>query len=494
MKTDAKPIVLVVDDEEIVLKLLERQLSDVPAKIVPTLSPAEAIHILKSMEVAVLLCDLNMPDISGTAVLNTARDSNPNIVSIVVTAGVDMSATIKAINEGGIWKYIAKPWRQDELVELVSKALSRYETLCRQQKHLQELAVNVKTETRRLASLQGKKTLALSKAPSTSDEPAKETHDGTGLSGKKQIRIVKTGGDKGPAAEEPAAEAAKGPKPIRLVKVAATRTAPKKPKAERFAEEFQSERYKLLDVLGESPLGVVYRAEDSLLPGPVAIKILSKKILHDEKAVSTLQECAKKAMQLSHKHIVRLHAVEKAGERYFLVMELVDGQSFKDILNLYRTLPLPTVMQIGRVCADAISCAHRLQTIHGDIKPTNMLLTGDGVLKVADFGDGILTDLRKEERDPGALPYMSPERLRGEPLDGRTDVYSLGLFLYELMMGELPFPEDIADIHVLEKGPQALGELPAEVAGIFTKALAAERENRWASIEDFGRALSDASV
>jgi FixJ family two-component response regulator/predicted amino acid-binding ACT domain protein len=494
VKTESKPVILIVDDEEVVLKLLERQLAEVPAKIIPTLSPAEAIHILKSMEVAVLLCDLNMPEISGTAVLKTAREANPNIVSLVVTGGAEISATIKAINEGEIWKYITKPWRQDELVGMVVRALNRYALFSQQQNQLQEIAVNVKAETRKL-SQQGKKMLVLSKSHPPSAEPAKETQDGTAPAGKKQIRIVTKPTEKEAAAEKPAApEAEKGPKGIRLVKATSSKPAPKKTRAERFAEEFQSERYKLGTVLGESPLGVVYRASDSLLSDQVAIKILSKKIIRDEKSIAVLQECSRKAMQLSHKHIIRLHGVEKTGERYYTVMELVDGQSFKDVLNIYRKLPLPTVLQIGRVCADTLAYAYRMQMIHGDLKPTNLLLTGDGVLKVGDFGDGVLLDLQKSEWDPNMLPYMSPERLKGEGLDSRADVYSLGMILYELITGELPFPEDIADIHVLEKGPSSLEKLPAEIVGVFSKALAADRQNRWPSIEDFARALSDVAA
>ena len=128
--------VLAVDDEEAVLKLLEHQLMELRCAFIPTQSPAEAVHILQTREIAVLICDLRMPDIDGNAVMKTAREANPNIVSILLTATVDHEATIRAINEAGIWKFISKPWKRDELVSVVREGLARYSTLARQQEEL----------------------------------------------------------------------------------------------------------------------------------------------------------------------------------------------------------------------------------------------------------------------------------------------------------------------------------------------------------------------
>ncbi|MFH0880140.1 MAG: protein kinase [Lentisphaerota bacterium] len=491
IKAEPKPIVLIVDDEDPILKLLERQLSGLPAKIIPTPSPAEAIHILKSMEVAVLLCDLNMPEISGNAVLHTARDTNPNIVSIVVTGGTEISATIKAINEGGIWKFITKPWRQDELISMVRSALSRYETLCQQQKKLKALAIDVKAETRRLSFVQGlKKTQDVAQAAEA--EPAKEPIAPATSATHKQIRLVKKISETHDGADsEASAKSGKTSKTLKVIKIAAAKPSDKKPRSQRFAEEFQSTRYTLKNPLGESPVGVVFRAEDSLLASPVAIKMISRNYTRDEKALAALHERAKKAMQLSHKHIVRLHGLESSGERYFLSMELVEGQSFKDVLKIYHKLPTPTALQIGRVGADALACAHRLQIVHGDIKPSNLLLTEDGVLKITDFGDGLLSDHLKEAREPGTLFYMSPERLRGEELDGRSDVYSLAMVLFELITGELPFPLDLTDPADLEKGPDRFDILQGPLKPVLQKALSADPAQRWETVEAFSRALMD---
>ncbi len=490
MASDNRPVILIVDDDPTVLKLLGQQLEGIPAKIIPTTSPAEAIHLLKSLEVAILMCDLNMPDISGNAVLITAREANPNIVSIVITAGAGMEQTIRAINEGGIWKYVEKPWQMEKMVQHVKDGLKRSSMLHRRQKDLNALGRDVREETCRLAAQEdpARKPLIIKAAPKTSAGAPPS-------SGKPQIRIVKKGAS---ATISPAetfagqdAGPAEDPKEIRLVRKKNAPSAERPSKASQFASEFESERYRLVDVLGESAMGVVYRAEDSLLSCPVAIKVLSKKFSRDEKALAALHERARQAMQISHKHIVRLHGLEEAGPRFCLIMELVEGQSFREVLKLYHKLPLPTVLQIGKVCADSLACVHRQGMVHGDIKPSNLLLTGDGVLKITDIGDGLLADTHKGDLDPATFYYMSPERLRGEPLTAQADIYSLGMILHELVTGDLPFPEELESPRILEQGPQNLGHMPPEVSELLRKALEANVEDRWDSAETFSRALFD---
>ena len=223
----------------------------------------------------------------------------------------------------------------------------------------------------------------------------------------------------------------------------------------------------------------------------MAIKIIAKNYTQNPAAAHALQEQTRKAMQLSHKHIVRLHSLEKDAQRHFLVMELVEGQTIKDVSKLYHRLPLQTALQIGRVVAGAMTHAHRMAIHHGDIKPSNLLLTGDGVLKVTDFGDGILADLFKDAREPSTLLYMSPERHRGEPLDERSDIYSLAMVLYELISGELPFPDEIDDLASLGQGPSRWTDLPGAINDVFRKALAPDRTQRWATMEEFSRAFME---
>ena len=152
MRNDAPHTVLVVDDEEPILRLVEHHLADLPFTVIPTPSGAEALHILQNRPVSVLLCDLNMPHIDGCEVLATARKQNPNTISIVLTASSDHNQTIRAINEGGIWKFLMKPWKKEELIQMVSEGARLYAQREHQQSQLEKLAESARTTMRRRPS------------------------------------------------------------------------------------------------------------------------------------------------------------------------------------------------------------------------------------------------------------------------------------------------------------------------------------------------------
>lgn len=428
--------ILAVDDEEAVLKLLEHQLMELRCAFIPTLSPAEAVHILQTREIAVLICDLRMPDIDGNTVMKIAREANPNIVSIMLTATVDHEATIRAINEAGIWKFISKPWKRDELLSVVREGLARYSTLARQQEELTQLARDITRDARRT--------------------PKRKSRPG-------MVRRT-------------------------LQKIGFART-----NLSRRAG-LSSNRYKVVEVLGEGGMGTVYLADDLLLGMPVAIKVLGSSFTRDKGAVSTLKQEARIAMQLSHRHIVRIHNLQKSGDHFFLVMEYVRGRTFRDILKRYGKLPLETVLQVVRVSADALSYAHRHKIIHRDLKPTNLMLGEDGVLKIIDFGVSCLVGAQKFTDDIIGTPtYMSPEQIRGERLDHRTDIYSLGMIAYELLTGRQPSPDQTTASDVITVGPPDMSELPEGIAPIVEKAVAFNREDRWPTADDFSKALMKAT-
>ena len=428
--------ILAVDDEEAVLKLLEHQLMELRCAFIPTQSPAEAVHILQTREIAVLICDLRMPDLDGNTVMKLAREANPNIVSILLTATVDHEATIRAINEAGIWKFISKPWKREEMVSIVREGLARYSTLARQQEELTRLARDITKDAKR--------------APRHKARP-----------GMVRRTLQKIG----------------------FAKSSLSRRA-----------GLSSSRYKVIEVLGEGGMGTVYLADDLLLGMPVAIKVLGSSFTRDKGAVSTLKQEARIAMQLSHRHIVRIHNLQKSGDHFFLVMEYVRGRTFRDILKRYGKLPVETVLQVVRVSADALSYAHRHKIIHRDLKPTNLMLGEDGVLKIIDFGVSCLVGAQKFTDDIIGTPtYMSPEQIRGERLDHRTDIYSLGMIAYELLTGRQPQPDPTTKSDVITVGPPDMSELPEGIGPIVEKAVAFNREDRWPTADDFSKALMKAT-
>ena len=451
MSADTRHTVLVVDDEEAILFLIQRQLQNLPFLIVPTSSAAEALHILQTREVAMLISDLKMPQMDGTDVLLKARETNPNIVPIILTGYADAQSAIKAINECGVWKYITKPWDHKELFKIVQEGVARYEMLCKQQAQLTKLAQDITAREEKRGAETGQPIRVTTRVKSVP---------------KKMLRFFK-------------------------VRKVAHRSA-----AQTVHDDGETigGRYRILGIIGEGGMGTVYKAEDQLLGMPVAIKALKSQYTRDAHAVTNLKEEARIAMQLSHRHIVRLHNLQQADEHFFLVMEYVDGRTFRDILNLYGTLPLATVRQVLQVCSDALSYAHRHEVLHRDLKPANLLLTKDGVLKIIDFGVACLMHSQKDEHHIMGTPiYMSPEQIRGETLDGRTDIYSLGIILYELLTGQPPFPKGTTDLDLLMKGPAGLPDLPPDIHDVMRKALAPKRKERWNTLEDFARAMMDAA-
>jgi serine/threonine-protein kinase len=191
---------------------------------------------------------------------------------------------------------------------------------------------------------------------------------------------------------------------------------------------------------------------------------------------------------------VRIHNLQKSYGNYFLVMEYVAGRTFRDILRRFNCLPLDTVLQVVRVCADALSYAHRHGVLHRDLKPANLMLAEDGVLKIIDFGIAGLIGKEEERANVfGTLIYMSPEQARGEVLDCRTDVYSLGLIVYELLTGHSPFPQTMTDSDLIAAGPPPLADLPANIRDVVERAVAVRRTARWPTVEMFSRALMEAA-
>ncbi len=424
------PSILIVDDEEIVLQAIIHTLQDIDAKLIPTTSASEAIHLLNTYKFSVLLCDLNLDNATGNDVLAAARANNPQIVSILVTGASDIEGTIRAVNEGGIWKCIQKPWQPEEFVTNVLEALARFNKLDQAEDALTDIA-------RRRNNAANAPTRSI-RAVSPSEAETKITVP------------IATGTKLG-------------------------------------------DRYVLQEQIGEGGTGVVYRADDTLLNLSVAIKMLSPEFTTRPGAIKTLKEEARIAMQLSHRHIVRLHNLQKHGPNYFIVMEYVDGCTLRDVLYEDGCFPLETVIPVIRVCADSLSYAHRHGVIHKDLKLDNLLLAEDGVLKIIDFGIACLVDAQPQtEQIAGTPAYMSPEQKIGSTVDERTDIYSLAIIIYELLRGILPFPEEASQEEILGLAPDELDGLPDSILGVLNKALSANRSDRHPTITQFASEFIDA--
>jgi len=210
--------------------------------------------------------------------------------------------------------------------------------------------------------------------------------------------------------------------------------------------------YRILAKLGEGGMGVVYRAEDATLKRQVALKVLPPDLCGSRERLKRFQREAKALAALDHPNIVTIHSVEEADGVHFLTMQLVEGRTLSSLITR-EGLPLDRVFEIGIPLADALVAAHEKGIIHRDLKPGNIVITEEGRVKVLDFGIAKLTrdveatdaselpteTLTVEGQAPGTLPYMSPEQITGRDVDARTDIFSLGVILYEMATGERPF-------------------------------------------------------
>ncbi|MGH2524217.1 MAG: serine/threonine-protein kinase, partial [Anaerolineales bacterium] len=253
--------------------------------------------------------------------------------------------------------------------------------------------------------------------------------------------------------------------------------------------------YKITAKLGAGGMGEVYRAHDEQLERDVALKVLPSSSFRDSAARARLLREARSAAALNHPHICTIHEVGEAEGQAYIAMELVEGQP----LNLRLAggaLPPALVLRYGVQIADALSHAHEHQIVHRDLKSANVVVTPDGRAKVLDFG--LAKRLNESEMDavtrsqasltqPGAvvgtLAYMAPEQLRGEPADARSDIWALGVVLYEMAAGVWPFQGQTGfalSSAIMNQTPPSLpGKVPVEVRAVIERCLAKDPAQRY---------------
>src|SRR3954468_11811813 len=253
-------------------------------------------------------------------------------------------------------------------------------------------------------------------------------------------------------------------------------------------------RYELGEEIGRGGMADVFLAHDRLLDRRVAVKVLLPEFASDAISVERFRREAQAAAGLNHPHIVAVYDWGEEDDTSFIVMEYVPGQTLRQIMQSYGSLGPMDAARIAADIADALSFAHAHGVVHRDVKPGNVLVTPQGQVKVTDFGIA-----RAETSEPltktgavlGTATYFSPEQAQGFPLDGRSDVYALGVVLYEMLTGDAPFiastPVSVAYKHVRETPapPSSIvPDLPATMDHIVLTAMAKDVEQRYPSAQD----------
>jgi serine/threonine protein kinase len=259
--------------------------------------------------------------------------------------------------------------------------------------------------------------------------------------------------------------------------------------------------YRLIEPIGAGGMGEVWKAEDTRLGRTVAVKILPLAIASDPEAIARMRREARTAAQLNHPNIAHIYAFEEDGERLFIVMELVEGQPLSRLIER-GPLPEADVARIGRGVAEGLAEAHAKGVVHRDIKPDNIMVAGNRT-KVLDFGIAKQFGEGSKPNDPtafitqagmilGTIQYMSPEQALGQPLDNRTDIFSLGVVLYQAVSGRLPFKGATINetmTQIVRDDPPPLTSVSPLLANIIARCLQKKREDRYANAGDVAAAL-----
>ena len=267
--------------------------------------------------------------------------------------------------------------------------------------------------------------------------------------------------------------------------------------------------YRLTKALGSGGMGEVYLAEDTHLKRQVAVKILPADLAADANRRERFEREAQAVAALNHPNIVTVHSVEHDGDTHFITMEFVEGRTLADLIQS-NGLPLPRLLTLATGIVDAVVAAHGRGIIHRDLKPANVMVTAGDRVKVLDFG---VAKLRDDSADPTVLPtreltaegrivgtvaYMSPEQAQGKPVDERTDIFSIGVVLYELATGERPFTGDTSLSvlsSILRDTPRALSDvhplMPRDLARILRHCLAKDPDRRYQSVKDVRNDLDE---
>lgn len=261
-------------------------------------------------------------------------------------------------------------------------------------------------------------------------------------------------------------------------------------------------RYELFERIGEGGMSVVYKAKDKLLNRFVAIKILKPEFINDHKFIDSFRRESQAAASLSHPNIVNIYDVGREGNIHYIVMELIEGKTLSDYIKEQGPMSYPKVIALSKQIAAALSFAHKNHIIHRDVKPHNVMITPNGTAKITDFGIAkavnAATIVDNTDGIIGSVHYFSPEQARGGYVDEKSDIYSLGIVMYEMLTGKVPFdgdnPVNIALMHIngeMVPPSKIVDGVPPALEHIILKCTDKYPVNRFASADELIEALNN---
>lgn len=265
-------------------------------------------------------------------------------------------------------------------------------------------------------------------------------------------------------------------------------------------ETLLNNRYELVAQQGSGGMSVIYKAIDRALTRTVAIKILRPSLTQDKAFLEKFQQEARSVAKMSHPNIVTVHDVGNDGPTHYIVMEMIDGQDLKKLIKTRGALPVDMALDFAIQICDGLGYAHRNHLVHADVKPQNILLAKENIIKITDFGIAqAYTDTMPQTRAEvvwGSPHYFAPEQARGEKPSPASDVYSIGIVMYEMFTGRLPFvgtsQRELAMAHIQGDVPRAKSVNPAvpdEISNVIFKVMSKRPNDRFKQADQLGHVL-----
>ena len=444
---DGKARVLVVDDEEGNRDLLSRRLQREGYAVLTAAGGHEALALVAREPVDVVLLDVMMPDLDGMAVLEKlkADAATHDVPVIMISALDDLGAIARCIEKGAV-DYLPKPF--EPVILRARLAASLAEKRFRDQERDLVKALGVVTQAASAVEAGSYRAGQLGEVAQRADAVGRLARVMDRMATEVGEREARLRGRVDQLRDEITVARHTTEHPIELGDDRL-----------RTGETFAG-RYTIESVLGRGGMGTVYKARDSELGDVVAIKALHPDMVLEESARERFKDEIRLTRRITHRNVVRTHDFGEHDGLWYLTMEFVEGLTVRELLDSRGKLGVEPALAIGTQLAQSLVVAHEMGVIHRDIKPQNLLLDNDGVLKVMDFGVARLAARATANTQAGFIvgtpAYMSPEQLTAEEVDARSDLYAVGVVLYEVLTGQLPIDAS----NVMQLFSKVLNETP----------------------------------
>ena len=485
--------ILVVDDVEDNRAVLERRLRRQGHTVESADGGRAALDRLSRDRFDLVLLDVLMPDLDGLAVLERMKaDASLREVPVIMISALDDVASVVRCIERGAEDHLSKPFDPVLLRARISACLEKKRLRDVELEYLEEVGRVIKAASAMERGEYDSETLA----------PVARRDDELG----RLARVFNSMADQVRTRETRLREQVDALRlAIAEAKQATRSTTPNEAPPPNLATgELFAGRFEILEEVGSGGMGMVYRALDRELGGQVAIKTLRPELVRSPTSVERFKSEIRLARQISSKHVVRTHDIGERDGVYYLTMEYVEGITVRELLDTRGRLGVAPTLAIATQLAQSLAVAHEQGVVHRDIKPQNLLLDSAGVLKVMDFGIARLaassSGLTEAGMIVGTPDYMAPEQMLGEEVTERTDLYAMGVVLFECLTGRRPFDANTAMAMIAKvlreepPDPASLNpEIPPAFARLVLRLLAKDPAQRPASATELSRLLTEIS-